>query len=66
MLQRKNGATLVEIMDKMGWQRSGARLMASDRDPILVLGFRRARPARLMFPYPGITSSFPRSRDYLG
>ncbi len=25
MLQRKNGATLVEIMDKMGWQRHTVR-----------------------------------------
>jgi hypothetical protein len=25
MLQRKNGATLAEIMDKMGWQRHTVR-----------------------------------------
>jgi hypothetical protein len=48
MLQRKNGATLAEIMDKMGWQRHTVRGFMAGFLALVSILFRPAQfPGRL-------------------
>ena len=65
MLQRKKGTTLVEIMDKMGWQKHTVRgfmagamkkagLRGLDLEAVLLRGRREKAPDAVRLPIRGL------------